>query len=72
MMVIYILALLPLSKFIRAVDQVVLQPWYADDASMRGTYRLNTKLLRTFMEKFTSRSRRRAGIFLRRRAKRRS
>ena len=45
LMVIYGLDFLPLIISMRMVDPGVLQPWYIDDAAMRGTARENSKLL---------------------------
>ena len=43
-MVLYELALLLLAKDMREADPGVLQPWCADDASMRGTARRKKNL----------------------------
>ena len=50
-MVLYGLGLLPLAEVIREADPGVIQPWYANNVSMWGTIRRNTKLLRALMEK---------------------
>ena len=45
-MVPYGLDLLPLEEAMREADQGVFQPWYADNAAMRGPARRNAKILR--------------------------
>ena len=50
-MILYGLALLPLAKAMREEDPGVLQPWYPENAAMRGTSRHNTKLLHALMKK---------------------
>ena len=50
-MALYELALLLLAKDMREADPGVLQPWCADDASMRGTARRKKNLFHALMEK---------------------
>ena len=50
-MVLYGLYPLPLEVAIWEVDPGVLQPWYTNDAAMRGCSKHNAKLLRALMEK---------------------
>ena len=45
-----ILALLSLDNSMREADPEVLNPWYANDAPMRGPARHNTKLLCALIE----------------------
>ena len=49
-MVLYGMAFLTLAKSIRVEDPGVLQPWYTDGATMRGTARQNAKILCAFTE----------------------
>ena len=51
LMVLYGLPLLPLSKSMRTEDPGIFQPWYADDAGMRGLAWRNAKLLQVLMGK---------------------
>ena len=44
-MILYIISLIPLANAMRVANPGVLQPWYAENASMRGTSRRNAKLL---------------------------
>ena len=50
LMVLYQLSLLPLVEAMKEADPGVLQPWYTDDAAVRGTASQNYKLLHALME----------------------
>ena len=48
-MVLYGLVILPLAEAMREADTGFLQPWYTDDAAMRGPTRSKAKLLRALI-----------------------
>ena len=45
-MFLYEIDILPLTGAMQEADQGVFQPWYADNAAMRGPARRNAKILR--------------------------